>query len=308
MARKIIRASDLHGAMYLDNSHYDDEWALRLLKIWIATRKAFLAEGWTLETYRQVLMEAVVKECDVEDSYRYACNEAGIRVDFSSKLYADYHALAVKDAMDVIPSGLHGELSWVPGWDGQSLDDLMDQFGLRSERSRSSYIEDVIPGQWLTTFLKMVNCSSVDLIGEAIAQNADTGRAFAEKCAAANFKVEKDQNRHQILTAAQVITHIENAYWLAAPTFHCEIDIRALFLMDPRQDMRLTTDKGGLVHVGFHEGFNGAGHMDTYPGEVVVPHDATGFLQSDRWNYGINKVYGLHRPVFHATPVAVVHQ
>lgn len=301
-----IKASDIPcHATFVSDYNYSTEWGNKLIEIWIAARKGFVAEGWTVPVFQDVLREAILEELDIEDAFLQGCAELGIEGDVYSELYDQYKDAQRKDAVNLIPSGLHAELCWIPEWDGMSLDSLFETHGLRSDKWRSNYIEDVQPGPWLEIFLKLVNCSSVDLIGEAISEAGDAGRALAEKCAKANFKVAKDQTRRQILSPAEVISAIENANVNTIPMCHCEIDVRALFNLDPTHAMRLSTNKEGKVHVGFHEGINGCGYMDTYDGEVVIPPHAVGFLSALRWKYGIDATYGLFKPCFHTTPVAV---
>jgi hypothetical protein len=81
------------------------------------------------------------------------------------------------------------------------------------------------------------------------------------------------------------------------------VNVKALFLMSPGAAMRMSSAKG-QVHLGFHEGFNGAGYMDSYAGEIVIPANAAGFLSSNNWNYGIDSVYGIVKSCFYTTPAA----
>lgn len=301
-----IEATDIPCyALDLSDYHYSAEWGNRLIEIWIENRQAFVKEGLSVEAFRENLCADILSAADIDDAFLQGCAEAGIDDDLGSDRYDAYLELHQKDVLNIVPSGLHAELCWIPDWNGGDLDSLIESHGLKSERWGSNYLEEVIPGNWLKVFLEMVNCSSTDLIGAAIAARGSDGRAFAEKCAAANFKVDRDQQRRQLLSPDQVIAAIENAHVNALPMFHFEINVRALLQLDPRQPMRLCTTKREEVHVGFHEGINGAGYMDTYKGEVVVPPTAVGFLGAKRWRWSINETYGLFRPAFYATPVAM---
>ena len=300
-----VTAQDLPCyAVYSTDFHSSTEWGNKMIDLWCATKRAHQKEGFSVDVFRKELQIGIFDAADIRADFDQACEEAGADTD-DDELFEEYEALHLPNAFDLIPSGLHAEFCWVPEWTTEDLDDLLYSYGLRSDKWKSSYIEDIQPGKWLEVFLKLVNCSSVDLIGEAIQINEDNGRSFAKKCAAANFKVERDQLRPSLMTPADVISAIENAYSQAVPMFHCEINVRALFEHDPTRAIRLTSEKKGTVHLGLHEFFNGAGYMDTYKGEVVIPADAVGFAGEDRWSYGINKAYGIVKSYFRATPIAV---
>jgi hypothetical protein len=128
---------------------------------------------------------------------------------------------------------------------------------------------------------------------------------LAEKCAAVNFYVERNPNRKPLMNADEVITAIENGYRGALPTVHFEINIRALYELSPLKPIHITSKKG-MVHIGFHEFLNGAGYMDQYAGEIVIPAGVTDFAGRNRWSYGINEVYGIYRPAFFAEPKSVL--
>ena len=306
MPHNAVQANDIPcHEMYVDDYNYSSEWGNKLINIWIEARRNFRQSPTSVEAFRTGLRLAILEEIDLQDAFLEGCKSLGFEGDLDSELFQQYEACQELDVMQLVPSGLHAEMCWIPGWDERDLDDLMGEFGLRSDRWYSSCIEDVQPGKWLETFLKMVNCSSVDLIAAAKANSAK-GRFFAEKCAKSKFKVAKDQNRYQLLTPNEVIAAIENAYSLALPMFHWEINVRALFEMDPTRPMMLTTDKSEKVHVGFHDPIlNGAGYLDTYKGQVVVPPDASGFLGASRMRWSVNETYGLYRPAVFATPTQI---
>lgn len=299
-----ITAADIPCyAIYSTDSHYSDTWGNKLVALWIATKRAFARGEIKPENFRDELAGGIINEADWLSDFRQAAIEVGADPD-DDVLFEEYVSLHKGRAFDLIPTGLHAEFCWVPEWDGANLDDLLETLGLRSDRWNSSYIEDIRPGNWLAVFLRMVNQSSEALIAACIEKDGDNGRAFERKCAANNFVVGKDDNRPSLMTPGEVISAIENAYSLAVPCFHCEINVRALFEHDPTKAMRMTSVKG-KVHLGLHEFINGAGYMDTYPGEIAIPADATGFAGVDRWRYGIDKVYGIVKSQFYTTPIAI---
>jgi hypothetical protein len=292
-------ARDIPCYAIYGNDNFSTEWGNKLVDLWIAAKKEFVANPVSVDVFRKSLHLSIFEAADFYDAFVDGCRDAGMKP--NERLYEEYEALHLPDALQLIPSNLHAEFCYVPEWKQQDLDDLMYDLGMKSDRYKSNYMEDVQPGKWLEVFLKLVNCSSTDLVAESLQLN---NHAFAEKCAAANFKVDKDQMRPSLMTAVQVISAIENGYFQAVPMVHCEINLRELFKLDPTKAMRLSTVKG-KVHVGFHEFFNGAGYMDTYPGEVIVPADATGFAGENRWSYGIDKVYCIVKSCFYCTPVAI---
>lgn len=285
-------------AVYHDDFHYSREWGKRMVDLWIATKKAQAQEKLTTEAFRRRLQEGIFNAIYLRADFEQACKDVGIRP--TDKLFAQYREINLPAAFDLLPSGLHAEFCWVPEWDGANLDDLIETHGLRSDRWKSSYIEDIQPCNGLAVFLRLVNQSSAELLLAAAAMDTD-GRRFVEKCQKAGFVVEKDPNRPSILTGEEVIATIENAYTNAVPAFHCEVNVRALFEHDPTTPMRMTA-RDGKVHVGFHEFINGAGYLDCYPGEVVIPPGATGFAGENRWPYGIDKVYGIVKSAFYTVP------
>ena len=297
-----ITAGDLACyALYSNDYHHSKEWGNSLIGIWCAAKRDFQKSGGTVHEFRDTLREAIFEIADIRSDFEEACREAGADPE-DDDLFHEYHDMHVGSAFDLIPANLYAEFVWIPGWVNEDLDDLMYLRGLKSDHWKSNYIEDVLPGEWLETFLKMVNVNSVDLIGESIQTNKGAGRKLAEKFAAVNFKFSKDPNKASLMTPREVIAAIENAYFLALPMFHCFINVRALFEHDPTQPMRMTTEKRGEVHLGFHEPVNGAGYMDTYKGEIIIPADAVGFAGENRWSYGIDKTYGLVTSVFRTTP------
>jgi len=284
-------------AIYQDD--YSDEWGNKLIKLWIEKKRT--CNSMTHEQFLGELQNAIIGVSDWPEAFRQACAEVGADQD-NDFLYLEYVELHRGEVFNLIPSNLHAEFCWVPEWDGLDLDSLMDELGLRADPYNSSAIEDVVPGKWLETFLHLVNQSSEAVIAAAVAIR--DGQPFADKCAESGFKVDLDPSRPSLMTPEEVVATIENAYHWAVPMFHCQINVKALFQHDHTKPMRLSSE-AGKVHLGLHDGvLNGAGYMDTYPGEVVIPAEATGFAGESRWQWSVNKVYGIYKPVFKATPEA----
>jgi len=299
--QKQIAATDLPCyAVYQDDYHYANEWGNKLIELWIDKKRT--CNQMTHEQFQGELRNAIIEASDWPAAFRQACAEVGADPD-DEPLYLEYVDIHRGEVFNLIPTNLHAEFCWVPDWDGNNLDNLMEQVGLQSERYRDTDINLIKPGSWLETFLRLVNQSSEAVTAWAI-ENRD-GQSFADKCKTSSFKVEQDSSKPVLMTPEQVVVTIENAYMWAVPMFHCEINVRALFEHDHTRPMRLTS-KNGTVHLGLHDGvLNGSGYMDTYQGEVVIPADATGFAGESRWHWGINKVYGIVKSSFYAKPATV---
>lgn len=287
-----------------DDYFFSDKWGNKLVQMWAEAKRQFAEEVGTVDDFRLLLKCKIVAELGIEDAFLEGCAEIGIEADTSSDLFYEYEDIHTKEAFSTIPKRLYAEFCWVPEWSGKSLDVLLETHGVCSDRYKSVSLDDVLPDNWLAVFLKTVNCSSDDLVQEAVTERGAMGLVFADRITKNKppFSVKSDPLRPRLLTPKQVLSAIENSYTLAVPMVHCEINVRALFEMDPTKPMRISTEKRGAVHVGFHEFINGAGYMDTYHGEVVIPPEATGFLGEDRMDYGINQTYGIVRSMFYTTP------
>lgn len=289
-------------AVYSEDFHWSDQWANKMVSLWVKTRLAMLNGDIQASKYRDCLLDGIIEASGGwRDDFRQAAKEAGADPN-DDVLFNDYVAMHRENAFDLIPKGLYAELCWIPEWDGGNLDDLMETHGLRSTRWRSTSIGDIEPGDWLMLFLKMVNVSSRALIEAAINSRGEDGSALAVEFKAESFKVKSDPSKPSLMTPADVITTIENAYCWAVPIFHCEVEVRTLFDMDPGKDIRFTSNRG-QVHLGLHDFvLNGAGHIDSYPGEITIPSTSKGFVGAERMKWTVNSVYGLVKSYFYTTP------
>lgn len=292
-----LLASDIPCyAVYSADFHFSDAWGNKMIALWIATKQALVRGEIDADQFRDTLIDGIIRTADWRSDFNDAARDVGADAN-DDRLFEEYVQLHRANAFELIPKTLHSEFCWVPGWDGWCIEDLIESNGLRSDRWKSSYIEDVQPGNWLAVFLSLVNQSSAELIRVAVEEFGDNGKTFADKCHAANFNVEKDPARPSLMSGKEVISAIENAYSQAVPMFHCQVNVRALFELDPTKAMRMVSPSG-KVHLGLHEFINGAGYLDTYPGEVVIPAEAAGFGGVKTWRYGVNEVYGLVKSSF----------
>lgn len=208
--------------------------------------------------------------------------------------YAEAMALGV-------PHGVYTEFCWVPGWNGESLDELLDEFTVPTSLIHRG-IEDLVSNNGLANFLTWANVSTLQLVDAALVRNEGQGEKLRERLH--GFEVRKDYCRPQMLTPEEVIDIIENSTSNSVPVIHCEIEVGALLKLDPRQAFALPM-RGGRMHVGLHDFFSGAGYMDSYLGTPVVPGMALGFAWPGRWSHGIDAVYGIVKHPFHCRPQAV---
>jgi hypothetical protein len=286
-----------------DQSNFDDSWARQILNIWITAKKAYVAGTLKAEEFRDHLIDAIIEAADWRGQYEQACIEADEEIDDDA--YDAYEAENRNEAFRLVPFGLYTEFRWIPESGDAGLDELIDTHGLKSTKWRSCYLEDIIPGDWLARFLRLVNVSSDALVQAGMTERPSEGPVFAQRVQESGFVVTHDPNLPALMTALEVIEALENAYYQAMPVVHAEIEVRALLELDPAKPMVLTTKKRGEVHVGFHCFVNGAGYMDTYPGSITVPANETGFTGVDRWSYGIDNVYGLVKSFLYVTPTTV---
>ena len=296
--------------IYPDDYHYSDEWADKLIAGWASLKRAQVESRWDKVRFRDALIDLVIElSGGWEAEFLEAARQEGMTFDcvayeVQEKMHQAYIQANRERAFDLIPSSLHGELCWVPGWNGVSLDELMEAFGQRSQRYNSNYIEEVQPGRWLVELLKLGNCSSESLRAYCMEHGAE-GRIFVEHTADLRWKVEADPMRPAVLSPEEVVSIIENGYTWAVPMAHAQINVRALFEHDCTKPMFWSTAQG-KVHIGLHDGvLNGAGYMDAYDGWLVVPANATGFAGEARWHWSINKVYGIVKSYFKVTPIEV---
>lgn len=198
-----------------------------------------------------------------------------------------------------IPSHVHAEFWWVPGWNGVSLDDT-EHLHLRCKRWDTSYIDEILPSKGLENFLKWVNVSSDDFILAAKARNPDEGVKLEANLR--GFSVPSDATRPSMLTPADVVNMLENVgYNQCLPTVHAYVEVRELLSLDPRQPIELPL-RNNKMHIGWHDTINGAGYMDTYPGTAVIDAMTLGFGWDGRGRYGINETYGLALSGFYCEP------
>lgn len=283
---------------------FDEGWLTKVLNLWIETKKAFLTEKFSVAEFRKRLEDGIINAACWENQFRDAYEEAGGDPNSMActKAYRRYVRENRGEAFRLVPYGAHTEFRWIPEWTWGGLDEVIDTHGLRTDCYNSNYLENLLPGEWLTRFLRLVNVSSMALGAAARATRGAEGKLFAERMDAAGLFVPLDLERPAIMDAEQVIAALENAYTHAVLCVHAEIEVRALLELDPSKSFVLSTDKKQQVSVGFHCFVNGAGYMDTYHGEVTVPAAETGFTGADRWAYGIDKTYCLYKPAFYTTP------
>lgn len=205
---------------------------------------------------------------------------------------------AVKEG---IPSHVRAEVWWVPGWDGESLDDT-EHLHIRGNRWNSTYIENVLPSEGLRNFLQWLNISSDEFIAAALVHRPPEGETLKESLNGASFCVDKDHSRPSLITPEQALVMVENAGYIdCLPTVHAHVELGALLKLDPRLPIALPLPKGQM-HIGLHNTINGAGYMDTYDGEAIIAPMSLGMGWASRGSYGVDKTYGLYRPALYCTP------
>ena len=294
-------ASNLPGYATIPTEfHMSDQWGNQLVDLWIKTRKRLTGGEISEARFKEHLADGIVGLSDWYEAFQAAAEHIGTTP--TPELFQSYVGLHKKDAFSLIPRLLHAEFCWVPGWNGESVEDMMHELGLQSLRWKSCSFQDVVPGNWLRAFLQLINLPSAALIEALLKRGGEDGRQFVDRCHEAGFQVDADASRESVMNGEAAVSAIENAYVNAVTMFHCEINVRGLFEHDPSHPLVLTSAKGGKVHLGLHEVVNGAGYMDSYSGAVEIPVGASGFGGALSWPYGIGQTYGIVKPRFYAKP------
>lgn len=293
-----------------EDFHYSKEWANGLIDTWVVLKRKQVKGKWDNARFRDALIDEIISMSNgLEEDFNYAMRQAGAPLNKLSygtyqKLLQAYVSRHRKDVLGLIPTSLHAELCWIPGWDGENLDEMIDLVGQRSERYNSNYIEETVPGGWLIQLLKLANCPSSELRAYCM-ELGEAGRRFVQATADHRWKVEADPMRPMIIPPQKLVEVIENGYINAAPLAYAEVNVRALFEHDCTKPMLWST-QSGRIFLGLHDGVcNGAGYIDAFDGCVVVPPNESGFAGANRWKWSISEVYGIVKSYAKVTPTEV---
>lgn len=210
-----------------------------------------------------------------------------------------------------VPHGHHAEFCYIPGWDGESVDTMIEDLALRAKRYRSGYFDELLHSASLAKFLAWVNVSSDDLIQAVAARNPDEAAKFVANLG--DWRVAAKPDQPSLISAEDVMHIIENAgSSLPVPMVHVEMDVGDLFRLDPRKPILLPamdciSPHGRRYHIGMHDPINGSGYLDVFVAnrDVEIPPLATGFAWAGRWSYGIDDTYGIVKRPFYCSPVNV---
>lgn len=310
--------------MIPDNDEFSDDWANWLMQTWAVTKREQITHKWSAAVFTDRLAEAIVsnREAILYDEYELQTRQSGgvwspyrygkriakgtgAELSFPSALavavYDRYRQRAKECAFRLIPANLHAEMAWVPGWDGQNFDYLLIENSLRYQGCYGD-LSSLVPDDGLKQLLKWVNISSRELREVLKRDRPEAGIAFDEKCARSRFSVRAHKGRPPLVRVEQLVTILENGYRLAVPVAHAEINLRALYRLDPTKPFRMST-RQGHIHIGLHDFLNGAGYLDAYPGELVVPAEECGFVWAGRYECSIDSVYMLNRSALQVTPM-----
>lgn len=201
-----------------------------------------------------------------------------------------------------VPKGLYTGFTWVPGWNGESLDDALEQLTLQSRRYRSGCLEDLLPCEGLKNLLASVGQCSAWVMAHVEAKHPRAEAILFKQaldgsgCAAPSSAVPQ-------VAAADLVRIIENGgSSMALPVVYAEINVRALFELDPRQPIELLLDSGKGHCRGLHDPVNGSGYTDLFPGPAVMPPLQLGIAEEGRFGYDIHSTYDWVRHLLRCTP------
>lgn len=335
LVEAMAQAIHASTSTYLDRGHFDDDHQLgqQVLARWRDARAQWLAHGRTGTSPGRMVLEKLVSDhltvnaadeaAEILEAQvfgaraRQLLRRTAVAV-FGREAQADVLAdslvervqqLQYEDWIDEFRSALAGrttELVYVPNWDGESVDTMIYELGLKASGWRQSlYADEIQPCEALAKFLRWINIGTDDLL--VAVQEARPAEYDALVRHLGAFHVERDPSRPSLVSPTQAIEIMENAVNNCVPMYHCEVDLGVLLGLDPNLPMAMATAKG-KIHIGLHDVVNGCGYLDTYDGNVVIPVDHLGFGWVGRWAWGVDKVYGLVKSAVRVTPQTLREQ
>lgn len=325
----IAKEISLTTSTGVDRDRFDDERSkAQVVAAWRNARAEWIASGRQGPTPRQQVLEQLVDadqqspgdEQDQSIVDEHELLGTTVRNVLRSTAIAVFRCDDEADTLDEIVVGhvndllyderiasllraLHGkrtEFIYVPNWDGESVDTMIYELGLRPKHWNNSLsVDQLQPSPALDKFLRWINISTDDLIAAARATRPEDAEALIANLGA--FSVGRDASRRSLVSPDDAISMLENAGNQCVPMYQCEIDLGELLSLDPNDPMEMSTAKG-KIHIGLHDVVNGSGYMDTYSGTLTIPADHLGFGWVGRWSYGVDAVYGLVKSAVAVVP------
>lgn len=204
-----------------------------------------------------------------------------------------------------VPKALYTGLTWVPGWDGECLDDALERLTLKSRRYRSGYIEDLLPCEGLKNLLASVGQCPTWIMAHVEAKHTRAEAILFRQALDGSDCAPPTSHVPQV-TAADLMQIIQNGgSSMALPVVYAEINVRALFELDPRQPIDMSLDNGNGHCRGLHDPVNGSGYTDLFQGPAVMPPLQLGIAEEGRFGYDIHSTYDWVRHALRCTPRAV---
>lgn len=205
---------------------------------------------------------------------------------------------------DGVPKALYTGFTWVPGWDGESLDDALEQLTLKSRRYRSGRLEDMLPCEGLQNLLASVGQSPA-WMADYVESKYPRAESLLFRQALVGCESKSTQPTVPQVSAANLVHIIENGgSCMALPVVYAEVNVRALFDLDPRQPIEIALESGKGHCRGLHDPVNGSGHTDIFPGAAVIPPLQLGIAEEGRLGYDIHSTYDWVRHKLRCTPRA----
>lgn len=227
-------------------------------------------------------------------------------VDVLAELVAsEAEALMGSRALEAIPSHAVVEMSYVPGWDGESPDEAVEQLGLSFTGPWCS-VGTLNCGPQLDNLLRFANVSLPDFLAAVKLNRASEYEQFASRVQSYLRHASPpaaDRSRAQLMSAEDLITVVENSCRSAIPNVSFQVRLKALIGCDPARDLVLESPTKAF-HIGCHDGFvSGAGFMDAVKptGPVVLDLQSGALISEQRWSYSLARVYGHVKSAFRVT-------
>ena len=292
------------------------DWAAENFEGELPGRRAIrkVAEGLVADEVGQALIDpyAVYRGVAVRHFLRSVSHQVFGRhshhiIDIEEATAAVVEAIWVQEILDNgVPKGLFTGFTWVPGWDGESLDAALETLTLQSVRYRSGQLEHLLPCQGMKNLLASVG-QHPTLVMNYVRQKypSDVAARFADVLEASNCLPQTLDE--PALSAKDLVSIIENGgSTMALPVVYAEVNVRALLALDPRHPIELSLDNGKGHCRGLHDPVNGSGYVDIFKGVAVMPPLSLGFAGEQQLGYDIHATYGWVRSFLRCTPRSLI--
>lgn len=199
-----------------------------------------------------------------------------------------------------VPGHTYTGLAYVPGWDGVSLDTALDTLSLTIQSRQVMPSCAVRCDEAFLNLLRWAGVTTQQFLEAA----RETHGAQADGLAAELGAVMSiDAQTPCRVSAKDLVSIIDNGMCSnPLPFVYADVQLRALLDLDPRFPFSLSLANGKGFAAGLVDFVNGAGYLDTWPGQFEVPALATGFISDARYRYCVAKTFDIVRSYHRCVP------